>query len=297
MRLVLLENQIQNTENIYCSIVAVKPGRYSVTIYVAPFFSIPIDFVIGEKAVLVFEGPIANPNFFSRYLVIGMDTEFSRVKVVVDNVNSDWSAEIANIFKSYQPPIEATPSIIYTPAPSILTKCEARELLECVVAEALKSLGFTSVQTNVNKSAKMGASIEVDVWAEKRVGDSRFKVYVSCKNWNRDVNRSIVDEEFGRVLNLLEVPHLRILIVRSISEPAKKVAEADGFFVIELGEKASETNVQRIYEYVYQRLSEIFTSIAPPQLLEIARKVSKTAEELSRIAQELEKLSRVAPIQ
>jgi len=97
------------------------------------------------------------------------------------------------------------------------------------------------------------------------------------------------------VLNLQEVPHLRILIVKSMSKPAKEVAEADGFFVIELGEKATEANAQQIYEHIYKRLSEIFTGIAPPQLLEIAKRVSQTADELSRIARMLEELSKMAP--
>ncbi len=39
------------------------------------------------------------------------------------------------------------------------------------------------------------------------------------------------------MFNLQEVPHLRILIVKSMTQPAREVAEADGFFVIELGER------------------------------------------------------------
>lgn len=129
------------------------------------------------------------------------------------------------------------------------------------------------------------------MWGEKSVSDTRFKVYVSCKNWNRDVDRPVVDEEFGRVFNLQEVPHLRILVVKSMTGPAKGVAEADGFFVIELREKATEANARDVYELIYKKLSDLFTGIAPPQLLEIARRVSETTKELSKIAQELTKLS------
>ena len=185
------------------------------------------------------------------------------------------------------------PSITATREPSIPMPSEtirAREDLERIVALALKALGF-QVWTNVRKIARKGASVEVDVWAEKRVGDTRFKAYVSCKNWNRDVDRSVVDEEFGRVFNLQEVPHLRILVVKSMSKPAKEVAEADGFFVIEVGEKAARANANEIYKLIYKKLSDIFTSIAPPQLLGIAKKVSETAKELNKIAQELAKLS------
>ncbi len=67
-----------------------------------------------------------------------------------------------------------------TPAiPSV--RIESRELLESIVAQALRALGF-AVQTNAKKLARRGASIKVDVWAEKCASDTRFKVYVSCKN-------------------------------------------------------------------------------------------------------------------
>ena len=97
--------------------------------------------------------------------------------------------------------------------------------------------------------------MEVDVWAEKRVGGTRFKIHVLCKNWDRDVDESVVDEEFGRVFNLQEVPRSRIPVVKSMSRPAKEVAEADGLFVIEIGEKAARANANEIYKLVYKKLS------------------------------------------
>jgi hypothetical protein len=165
----------------------------------------------------------------------------------------------------------------------------SREVLESIVAQVLRSLGF-QVWVNRRMPARRGAPIEVDVWAEKRAGGSKFKVYVSCKNWNRDVDRSVVDEEFGRVFNLQEVPHLRVLVVKSMTKPAKEVADADGFYVIELGEKATDTNLDKVYTYIYKALSDLFTAIAPPQLQEIAKRVEETAKELNRIAQQLQEL-------
>jgi hypothetical protein len=123
--------------------------------------------------------------------------------------------------------VEAVPSRFAGVKPS-------REVLEGIVAEALRSLGF-NVQTNVKMPAK-GGDIEVDVWGVKSVGGAQFRVYVSCKNWDRDVDRTVVDHEFGRVLQLYQLPHLRILVVKSLTEPARKAAFDDGFFVIELGE-------------------------------------------------------------
>ena len=91
----------------------------------------------------------------------------------------------------------------------------SREVLESVVAEALRSLGF-SVQTDVRLPAK-GGDIEVDVWGVKSVGNAQFRVYVSCKNWDKDVDRTVVDQEFGRVLQLNQLPHLRIFVVKSLT--------------------------------------------------------------------------------
>jgi hypothetical protein len=56
----------------------------------------------------------------------------------------------------------------------------SREVLESIVAEALKDLGF-NVRTNAKLLAK-GGEVEADVWALKNIGDSQFRVYVSCKN-------------------------------------------------------------------------------------------------------------------
>jgi len=57
------------------------------------------------------------------------------------------------------------------------------------------------------------------------------------------------------------MPHLRVLIVKGLTEPARKVALDDGFMVIELGEKASTENSQEVYELVYSKLKEIFIGI------------------------------------
>jgi len=136
-----------------------------------------------------------------------------------------------------------------------------REVLESIVAEVLSNLGF-NVQTNVRLPAK-GGDIEVDVWGIKNIGSTQFRVYVSCKNWDKDVDRAVIDQEFGRVLQLYRLPHLRILVVKSLTEPAKKAAFDDGFFTIELGEKVSTDNAQEIYDIIYNKLKEISISITP----------------------------------
>jgi len=158
-----------------------------------------------------------------------------------------------------------------------------REVLEGIVAGVLEDLGFR-VQTDMKLKAK-GGEIEVDVWTEKRVGDLVFRVYVSCKNWDRDVDRQVVDQEFGRVLQLDNMPHLRVLVVKSLTDPARKAALDDGFFVIELGEKASTENAEEIYNIVYKRFRELFLGIAPDKVRDIIDRlgaIMKDLEELTK---------------
>jgi len=164
----------------------------------------------------------------------------------------------------------------------------SREVLEDIVASVLEDLGFR-VSTDVRLPAK-GGEIEVDVWAFKSIGGSQFRVYVSCKNWDRDVERHVVDQEFGRVLQLDYMPHLRVLIVKGLTEPARKTALDDGFMVIELGRKADAENAQEVYEVVYRAFNELFTAIAPPRLREIAEKLAEIRENLRRVEEEITRL-------
>jgi len=157
----------------------------------------------------------------------------------------------------------------------------SREVLEGIVAEALKNLGF-SVQTNVKLPAK-GGDIEVDVWGVKSVGNAQFRVYVSCRNWDRDIDRTFVDHEFGRVLQLNQLPHLRILVVKSLTESARKAAFDDGFFVIELGEKATIENAQEIYSIVYNKLKEMFIGIAPEKIMKAIERLREAVELLEEV--------------
>jgi len=39
-------------------------------------------------------------------------------------------------------------------------------------------------------------------------------------------------------------------VVKSMTEPAREVAEADGFYVVELGEKAVAGNEEEIYRLI-----------------------------------------------
>jgi len=62
-------------------------------------------------------------------------------------------------------------------------------------------------ELNKRSSARGGGTIEVDVWEWKRIGNTTFYVYASCKNWDKEVDRSIIDEEFGRTMQLFNILH------------------------------------------------------------------------------------------
>jgi hypothetical protein len=162
----------------------------------------------------------------------------------------------------------------------------SREVLEGIVASVLEDLGFR-VSTNVSKEARRGSPVEVDVWAERVVAGTRFSVYVSCRNWDKAIDRTVIDEERGRVINLRDWPQLKIFIAKELTKPAREAAEADGFLVIELGEKAEAENAEEIYKLVYRTLNELFVSIAPPKLREIVAKIEEVRESLKKIEEEL----------
>lgn len=125
------------------------------------------------------------------------------------------------------------------------------------------------------------------MWAWKKIADTGFSDYVSCKNWDRAVDRSVIDEETGRVLSLREWPQLKVIIAKEVTAPAKEIAEADGFVVIELGKRAEAEKAREIYELVYRALNELFTSIAPSRLREIASRIAEVRESLKKVEEEL----------
>jgi hypothetical protein len=183
------------------------------------------------------------------------------------------------------------------------TRRGAKDILEDVVAEVLESLGFT-VRVDQKVQGRSG-EVEVDVWGEKLIGDTRFTVYASCKNWDNPIDDSIVREELGRILQMILIPHVRILVAPTFTDSARREAIANGFVVVEVGEKAHEGNVGRIYSKVYDKLNKLFTGIALKQVKELAEKVwelakraewiaekaRRSAEEIEGIKAELERIA------
>jgi glutamyl-tRNA reductase len=86
------------------------------------------------------------------------------------------------------------------------------------------------------------------------------------------------------------VPHLRILVVKGMSEEARKAALDDGFFVIELGEKAMTENAQEIYSIVHESLKKLFTGIVPDKVMKTIKKLEKATEDLKSAMEDLREL-------
>jgi hypothetical protein len=77
--------------------------------------------------------------------------------------------------------------------------------------------------------------------------------------------------------------YLRILVAKSLTEPARKAAFDDGFFVIELEEKATTENAQEIYSIVYSKLKEIFIGIAPEKIMKAVERLREAVKLLEEV--------------
>ncbi|MEM4970108.1 MAG: hypothetical protein QXE01_02520 [Sulfolobales archaeon] len=171
----------------------------------------------------------------------------------------------------------------------ISLKYRGKDILEDVVASVLEDLGF-SVRVDYRVRSRAGTDVEIDVWGEKGVGGSHFYVYASCKNLDRPVEVSTIREEFGRIMQMPVIPHVRLMVASKLTDSARREAIADGFIVIEVGKKTTEENVEEVYKMIYSKLNEIFVNIAPTWLQELANKILKIAEELKKISEELSKI-------
>ncbi len=135
------------------------------------------------------------------------------------------------------------------------------------------------------------SSAECDVWAEKAVGGTAFRVYATCKNLEREADRGMVDGEVGKVISLSPTPHLCIFVANRLTADAKRAAEANGIFTVELGYKVDKSNAEEAFRKVWRELSRIFTGIAPPQLQRLVSKAERLFNELRRLSDELSRLA------
>jgi hypothetical protein len=180
------------------------------------------------------------------------------------------------------------PFISELPIIQRIKEVPSKDILESVVAVVLKDLGF-SIRVDDKVPTKADTLVEVDVLGEKIVGDSKFIVYASCKNWGNVIESGVVREEIGRVEQMRLTPHVRVLVANLLSENAKKEAIANGFVIVEIGERVNENNAEKAYWKVYEKLNKLFAGVAPKWMQDLAEKAKKIAEEIKRIGEELEK--------
>jgi hypothetical protein len=302
----------------YCTFT--KSGAKPVHIYFYPWIKTVYSYILAEapgaiKAVVMQGIPVEQFNnsevvqsTSSRgYLWLFLDKDKNRIVVVSNTYRHEDHYELLKILRNYfalevlgpvpkeleslltptKPTVMETPKAVPKPS-QVVKRFGARDPLEDVVSSVLEALGFT-VKVDYKIVSRAGTEVEVDVWAEKVVGDMRFVVYASCKNWDRPVEVGVVREEFGRILQLPFIPHVRVIVAPSFTESAKKEAYADGFIVIETGEKATEENLEKIYQRVYDKLNKLFIGVAPKWMQELAEKARAIAEEIKKLSEELEK--------
>jgi len=302
----------------YCTFT--KSGAKPIHMYFYPWIKTVYSYIFAEapgaiKAVVMQGIPVEQFNnsevvqsTSSRgYLWLFLDKDKNRIVVVSNTYRHEDHYELLKILRNYfalevlgpvpkeleslltptKPTVMETPKAVPKPS-QVVKRFGARDPLEDVVSSVLEALGFT-VKVDYKIVSGAGTEVEVDVWAEKVVGDMRFVVYASCKNWDRPVEVGVVREEFGRILQLPFIPHVRVIVAPSFTESAKKEAYADGFIVIETGEEATEENLEKIYQRVYDKLNKLFIGVAPKWMQELAEKARAIAEEIKKLSEELEK--------
>jgi hypothetical protein len=92
-------------------------------------------------------------------------------------------------------------------------------------------------------------------------------------------------------MQLFNIPHFKIFVAKKLVASAKDAALADGFIVIELGEKALTNNAQEIYNIIYSHPKELFIGIAPPELQRFAQLAREFSDKLRALADQIEKIS------
>jgi hypothetical protein len=272
-------------------IVTVRPAKLkqATRIILAPLNqSIPSEFISYLKVRLM-ERQFYNPRPVTKgdiiNVSIGIGGVFSLIVISVTPEHAGIVTDSTEIIIREEAVKEEALQILMTPS---IKKFGSKDILEDVVANVLEALGF-SVRVDHKVLSRAGTEVEIDVLGEKIVGDIKFIVYASCKNWDKPVEIGVVREELGRIHQMLLTPHVRVLVANSFTDSARREAIADGFVPIEIGEKVHEVNAEKAYLKVYEKLNKLFTGVAPKWMQDLAEKVKKIAEEIKRIGEELEK--------
>ena len=243
-----------------------------------------------EDTMYVFPAPMFTNDFINLIEDLLRQIESGSVQkgkaTSPERAGGSTTAELSII----SPPQPLTPSVTCTAEEIRKAFPNVRDPLEAAVAYAFKLLGF-DVRTNVSRQNRAGYSIEVDVIAEKKKEGEKesLEVYASCKNFDREIDRPVVDEEYGRVSNLKKIPHLKVLVASFMTQQAKETAESDGFIVIELGTKVTEDNIAEACREVRDMLGKYFETLAPPELVSAYSALQGALNTLRNVEKEIEK--------
>jgi len=142
---------------------------------------------------------------------------------------------------------------------------KSKDILEDIVKYALEALGFKA-EINAEVDSIGRKKFQLDVKGEKKIDDTTFLIYASCKNYDKPIERDVVEKEIGIMVQLFPVPHAKILVVSSIDKDAKEEANNIGFLVIEVGEKVDKENASIAFWKIYEKLSKIFTGVEPTRM-------------------------------
>ena len=169
-----------------------------------------------------------------------------------------------------------------------IKRFDTKNILIDVVASALEDLGFVVktehviLEKEVISGRLQKQQITADVLGVKIIDDLKFTVYASCYNRNKPVGVNEVKYEYGVIRDMRFIPNVRILVANSFLEDAKKEAIEHGFVVIELGEVVSESNVDKAYLKVYEKLNKLFTEVSPKWMQNFVKEIKKLSEEIKK---------------
>jgi len=169
-----------------------------------------------------------------------------------------------------------------------IKRFNTKNILIDVVASVLEDLGFVVktehvvLEKEIISGRLQKQQITADVLGVKIVDDLKFTVYASCYNRNIPVGVNEVKDEYGVIRDMRFIPNVRILVANSFSEDAKKEAIEHGFVVIQLGEVVSESNVDKAYLKVYEKLNKLFTEVSPKWMQDFVENIKKLTDEIKK---------------
>jgi hypothetical protein len=169
-----------------------------------------------------------------------------------------------------------------------IKRFNTKNILIDVVASVLEDLGFVVktehvvLEREVISGRLQKQQITADVLGVKIVDDLKFTVYASCYNMNKPIGVNEVKYEYGLVRDMRFIPNVRILVANSFLEDAKKEAIEDGFVVIELGEVVTESNIDKAYLKVYEKLNKLFTEVSPKWMQDFIENIKKLTDEIKK---------------